>query len=234
MLFRSSGTTFQSPTGYTNNLKPFALPCGPKDITSIFSSINWDDVAYYRVQLFYGYPTWSANRNSIGPVGPVSECFYFYLYDNCLPEDTRIVWLNNRGGYDYFTFRSYKQETLKISKQTYDNRYFSTNIQSPDRNIGRTLKTFSTDIDQEIVLESEYINLAQAQWIETLFYSPQVYIMRGDYISKIDRQDKIYKDLTPVQVISTEVDTLTKKHKKLNKYRITLKTANPFFVSKGF
>jgi hypothetical protein len=58
--------------------------------------------------------------------------------------------------------------------------------------------------------------------------------MKGDYISEIDVNDKIYKDLTPVQVASTEVDTITKKHKKLNKYRITLKTANNFFVNKGF
>jgi len=58
--------------------------------------------------------------------------------------------------------------------------------------------------------------------------------MKGDYISEIDVNDKIYKDLTPVQVISTEVDTITKKHKKLNKYRITLKNSNTFFVNRGF
>ena len=229
-----SGTTYASPTGYTDTLRPFALPCGPKDINNLFSQIDWPNVAYYRVQLFYSYPTWNSKRITVGPIGPVSEAFYFYLYDNCLPEDVRVVWLNNRGGYDYFTFRAYKQETYKISRQTFDSRYYSTTIQSPDRNIGRTVKTFATDVDQELVIESEYINLAQAQWIESLFYSPQVYIMYGDYISKIDRQDKIYKDLTPMQVLSTEVDTLTKKHKKLNKYKITMKTANTFFVNKGF
>jgi hypothetical protein len=58
--------------------------------------------------------------------------------------------------------------------------------------------------------------------------------MKNDYISPMDRQDKVYKDLTPVQILSTEVDTLTKKHKKLNKYKITLKTSNTFFVNKGF
>ena len=50
----------------------------------------------------------------------------------------------------------------------------------------------------------------------------------------MDRQDKFYKDMTPVQVLSTEVETITKKHRKLNKYRITLKTGNNFFVNKGF
>ena len=58
--------------------------------------------------------------------------------------------------------------------------------------------------------------------------------MSKDFISSIDVQDKYYKDLTPVQVLSTEVDTITEKHKKLNKYRITLKTANTFFVNRGF
>jgi hypothetical protein len=64
--------------------------------------------------------------------------------------------------------------------------------------------------------------------------SPQVYEMKEDYISPLDRQDKVYKDLRPVQVLSTEVQTITKKHQKLNKYRITLKYADGYFVSKGF
>jgi hypothetical protein len=100
--------------------------------------------------------------------------------------------------------------------------------------VARTLKTFATDVDQEVVIESYYLNLAQAQWIEQLFYSPQVYVMQNDFISVIDKQNKVYKHLTPLQVISTEVDTLTKKHKKLNKYKITMKTANNFFINKGF
>jgi hypothetical protein len=58
--------------------------------------------------------------------------------------------------------------------------------------------------------------------------------MKPDYISPIDRQDKVYKDLTPVQILSTSVETITKKHQKLNKYRITMKVANTFFVNKGF
>jgi hypothetical protein len=229
-----SGTTYASPTGYTDTLSVFSLPCGPIDINNIFTTIDFSTVAYYTVQLYYSYPTNSNNRTLVGPVGPVSEIFYFYLYDNCLPEDTRIVWLNNRGGYDYFTFRSYRQDTKKIKSQTYDSRYYATDLQSPDRDWGRSVKTFATDVDQEIVLESSYLNLPDGNWIEQLFYSPQVYIMNNDYTSPIDRQDKIYKDLTPAQILSTEVDTITQKHKKLNKYRITLKTSDTFFVNKGF
>lgn len=229
-----SGTIYASPTGYTDTLQPFALPCGPKDISNIFTTIDWDTVAYYRVQLFYGYPTNSELRSSAGPIGPVSETFYFYLYDNCKPESTRLIWLNDAGGYDYYTFTAYRQDTKKISRATYDSRYFATDIASPDRDYGRSVKTFATDVEQEIVLESDYLSVADGRWIEQLFYSPQVYLMKGDYISPIDRQDKIYKDLTPLQVLSTSVDTITEKHKKLNKYRITLKSSDTFFVNKGF
>jgi len=227
-------TIYQSPTGYTDTLQIFSLPCGPTDITNIFATIDWSAVAYYRVQLFYSYPTWSELRSSVGPVGPVSEAFYFYLYDNCLPEDTRVVWLNNRGGYDYYTFQAYKQETSKISTQSYDSRYYATDLQTPDRDWGRSVKTFATDVNQEIVLESDYINIPVSDWLQGLFTSPQVYIMKPDFISPIDKQNKVYKDLRPYQVISTEVDTLTKKHKKLNKYRITLKSAQTTFVNRGF
>ena len=229
-----SGTTYASPTGFTDNLRPFALPCGPSDIDKLFTTIDWDTVAYYTVQLCYGLPTNNASRSTTGAIGPISEQFYFYVDTNCQPENTRVAFLNARGGFDYFTFTSYRQDTKKIKTITYDSRYYSTSTQTPDRDFGRSVKTFGTDLDQEIVLESDYLSVAEGNWLEQLFYSPQVYIMRQDYVSPIDRPDKIYKDLTPVQILSTDVDTITKKHKKLNKYRITMKTADTFFVNKGF
>ena len=228
-----SGTTFASPTGYTDNLTINAIPCGPIDINNIYATIDFSTVAYYTVQLCYGYPTNSANRTD-GPIGPISEIFYFYLNTNCKPQNVRLTFLNNRGAYDYYTFTAYRQDTKKISRQTYDSRYYATNLTSPDRDMGRTIKTFATDVEQEIVLESDFINVPTGNWLEQLFYSPQVYIMKPDYISPIDRQDKVYKDLQPVQILSTEVETITKKHQKLNKYKITMKVANNFFVNKGF
>jgi hypothetical protein len=229
-----SGTTYQSPTGFTDTLKIFSLPCGPTDINNLFTDVNFDQVGYYTVQLYYSYPTNSTNRRTLGPIGPVSETFYFYIYNNCLPESTRMVWLNNRGGYDYYTFQSFRQDTKKFKTQSYDSRYYSTNLSSPDRNVGRSTKTFDTNVDQEIVLQSNYINVSTGNWLEQLFYSPQVYIMRNDFVSRIDSHNIIYKDLRPVQILSTQVDTITKKHQKLNKYNITMKTSDNFFVNKGF
>ena len=230
-----SGTTYASPTGYTDTLKVFSLPCGPVDIDNVFvSSIDWSNVAYYTVQLFYAYPTNSASRTSIGPIGPVSEQFYFYIDVNCKPENTRLAFLNTRGGYDYYTFTAYRQDTKKIRTQTYDSRYYSTDLAAPDRDFGRTVKTFDVALDKEIVLESDYLSVPFGNWLEQLFYSPQVYLVQDDFISPMDRQDKVYKDLRPVQILSTEVQTINKNHQKLNKYKITLKNADTFFVNRGF
>lgn len=229
-----SGTTYQTPTGYTDTLKVFALPCGPKDITNIFATIDWSNVAYYTTQIYYGYPTNVTGRTVNGAIGPSSEIFYFYLSDSCGPEDTRLAWLNNRGGFDYFTLTSYRQDTKKITRQSYDNRYYATNLASADRNVGRTVKTFDTDVQREFVIETDWVNVQYGNWLEQMFYSPQVYEMKEDYVSPIDRQDYLYKDLRPIQVLSTEVETITKKHRKLNKYKITCKYADGFFVSKGF
>jgi hypothetical protein len=230
-----SGTTYESPTGYTDTLKIFSLPCGPVDITNIISSgQTWDSVSYYTVQLYYSFTTNNTSREVLGPQGPVSERFYFYLYDNCKPQNTRIAFLNQRGGYDYYTFTAYRQNSQKISSQSYDSRYFSTDLNTPDRDFGRTLKTFGTDVNQELVLETDYISVPTGQWLEQLFTSPQVYEMRPDYISPINSPNTIYKDLRPLQILSTEVDRITKKHKKLNKYRITFKSADTFFANRGF
>jgi hypothetical protein len=230
-----SGTTYAAPTGYTDTLRIFGVPCGPVDINKIFASVDFSQVAYYRVQLFYAWPTnQNINRITIGPVGPTSEAFYFYLHDDCGPEDTRLSFLNNRGGYDYFTFTRYRSDVKKITRQSYNNRYYATNLASPDRDLGRTIKTFNTEVEREFVLESDYLSKSYGDWLEQLFYSPQVYEVKEDYISPLDRQDKVYKDLRPIQVLSTEVETINFKHKKLNKYRITCKYADGFFVNKGF
>ncbi len=234
----TSGSTygnFRAPTGFTDTLDIWTLPCGPADFENFWVlSIDWSNISYYTVQICGGYPTDNVLNNTFGALVPVSETFFFYLDVNCKPEDTRVVWLNNRGGYDYYTFTAYRQDTKKISRQTYDNRQYQTNPNSPDRAVGRTIKTFATDIEQEIVLETDFLSLPVADWIEQLFYSPQVYIMKNDYSSQIGPNSVIFKDLTPTQVLSTEVDTITKKHQKLNKYRITMKVANNFFVNKGF
>jgi hypothetical protein len=229
-----SGTTYASPTGYTDTTQIFALPCGPADLLNLYGQTKLYLATYYTVQLFYSYPTNSESRNSVGPIGPVSEQFYFYLYDNCQPENTRLAFLNARGGYDYFTFTSFRNDTKKISSQTYDSKYYSTDLAGPDRDYGRSVKTYATDLNQEIILESNFLSVPTGNWLEQLFYSPQVYIMKPDFISPMDSSTKYYKDLIPVQVLSTEVETITKKHRKLNKYRITLKTADSFFVNRGF
>jgi hypothetical protein len=230
-----SGTTYASPTGFTDNLQIFALPCGPVDITNILNnSQTWDSVAYYTVQLYYSYPTSTNQRRSNGPVGPVSERFYFYLYNNCRPENTRIAFLNSKGGYDYYTFTAYRQDTRKITAQSYDSRYYSQDLNVPDRQVGRSTKTFGMDVSQEFVVETEYITIPVSNWLEQLFYSTQVYEMKPDYVSPLDVPNKWYKDLRPLQVISTQVDVLTKKHQKLNKYRITFKSADNYFANKGF
>ena len=230
-----SGTTYASPTGYTDTLKIFSLPCGPVDITNLLNTgQTWDSVAYYTVQLCYGFPTNNTGRTSNGPVGPLSERFYFYINENCQPENTRIAFLNQRGGYDYFTFTSYRQNTNKISTQSYNSRYFSTDLSTPDRDFGRTVKTFATDVNQEMVLETDFLSVPTAQWLEQLFVSPQVYEMKPDYVSPINSANIIYKDLRPLQILSTEVERITKKHRKLNKYRITFKYADTFFANRGF
>jgi hypothetical protein len=231
-----SGTTYASPTGYTDNLRIFTLPCGPSDIINVYENVLWDSlgIKYYTIQLFYGLPTDNALRSSEGAIGPVSELFYFYLDDKCHTEDTRLCWLNQRGGYDYYTFTAYKNTTKNITRTTYDNRYYSENIGSPDRDYGRTLKSLNTNVESIMVLDTDYISVSVGNWLEGLFVSPQVYLLGKDFISPIDRQDKVYMDLKPVQVTSTEVEVITKKHKKMNKYRITIKNGDSIFTNPGF
>ena len=158
------------------------------DITNLINTgQSFSNVSYYTVQLYYGFPTDRVGRVTAGPIGPCSERFYFYLYNNCQPENTRLSFLNSKGGYDYFTFKSYRQDTKKIKTQSYDSRYFSTDLAGPDFNMGRSTRTFGTDVNREIVIESDYLSVPVGQWLEQMFYSPQVYEVRPNYNPNGDR-----------------------------------------------
>lgn len=222
------------PTGHTYTLDMKRLPCGPSDIDNLFATIDWTQIAYYSVQIYSAFDSVSDDHVDFGPVAPVSESFYFYVKENCLPESTRLAFLNMRGGFDYYTFKAYRQDKKTIERSTFKSKYHSPSVTGPDRFAGRNVKTFNTEVEREITLETDFLTVEVGNWLEELFMSPQVYEMKDDYISPIDRQDKIYMDLKPIQVISSEVETITKKHKKLNKYRITIKYADSYFVQKGF
>lgn len=236
------------PTTYTDTLTIKKIPCGPVEIDKIYNQLGYltnPQVCYYTVQLFSSYSYIDGTKhNTKGPVTPTSEIFYFYLCGDtqttqrirecCSVESTRLAFMNSRGGYDYFTFKAYRQDTKKISRQTYDSRYYSPSLNGPDHDFGRSVKQFAQDVDVEMVLESDFLTVEQGNWLEDLFLSPQVYQIKESFISPLDSQEKLYLDLNPVQILSTEVETITKKHRKLNKYRITLKGAQTFFSNKGF
>lgn len=215
-----------NPTsGYTPTLKIYKFPCGPKDLYATYETIDFTNVAYYTVQICGGVTE---------PVYPVSEVFYFYLKRDCPKHNTRLVWLNDKGGYDYYTFTDYREDNLKIDRQTFDNKYYSTNIDSPDRDYGRTVRQFDSNVDIETILETEYLTQGEGDWLTQLFYSSQVYEIKESFISPLDQQDILYCDLRPVQILSTEVKKIDKKHQKLSKYRITMKYSNDYFTVKSF
>ena len=232
------------PTGYTTNLEMRKIPVGTRDINTIMIEdifSNTTNITYYTVQLYAGYSELSGKKELYGPITPVSEKMYFYtsgsansIRRSCYPESTRLSFLNSRGGFDSFTFKTYRQDTKKIARETFESRYYAPNYQAPDHKWGRSTKQFAADVDREVILDTDFLTVEEGDWLQDLFLSPQVYEVKPSFISPIGCQDDYYMDLTPVQVISTEVETITKKHKKLNKYRITVKYANSYFTNKGF
>lgn len=213
-----------------DQLKVNKLPCGPEDIRYIYANQiqNFDDIYYYTVQIITSQ---NNDRTIIG--GPTSEIFYFYINENCSRESTRLCFLNDRGGYDYYTFRSYRSDRKDISRSTYNNRFYSSRIESVDRNVGRFSKVFDTEVTREVTLETDYLTTQEGNWLEQLYYSPQVYEIKGNYISPIDRQDKVYVDIVPMEIVSRDVMTINRNNQKLVKYRITLKYADMYFNNRG-
>jgi hypothetical protein len=87
-------------------------------------------------------------------------------------------------------------------------------LSSPDRNIGRTVKTFDTDVQREFVLESDFLSEPLGDWLQQLFYSPNVYIQDGF-------------DMVPVVITTSTLNAKTNpRTQKLFNYQITYTLAN--------
>tara|TARA_R100000458_G_C8268353_1_gene243185 strand:+ start:388 stop:1920 length:1533 start_codon:yes stop_codon:yes gene_type:complete len=135
------------------------------------SSTAVRDYAYYRVYL-------CANQNGTSSIR--SKYYYFVKeYDdtvNCQKQDIiRLGWINELGAWDYYNFNGGQVETLSTERQTYSTMLGSSALDSGSTYIfdtwGAGTRTLTTRSKLKSQLQTQYIDEAEAQFLETLFNS---------------------------------------------------------------
>jgi len=136
---------------------------------------SWD---YYDVKLYVQKSSSLGTFNENG----IWDSFRVYNQENCTFNGVRFVWINNYGVWDWFNFTLADTKNTGISRDNYRQTFvdYSTGTNSVPYNIQRRgTSTFNTEINTEFTVTSDWLTQAQADWIEQLFYSPEVYIQSG-------------------------------------------------------
>ena len=199
-------TIIQSPsiTTYRQDYR-----CFPKNlstvtsynlVTSTTTTVFDSNVASYTIQAINGssYPTVSFTA--------VSEILEFEVDDTCSKWDNvRLVFMNRLGGAEYFNFDMLSEKTTNISRTEYT-KILPYNYSTGDR--GDTV--LSQLVQDNITVNTDFVNEYTSLWLEELFTSSEVYILDGT-------------TLLPVVITSTTYVAKTTVKDSLKQYTLTLK-----------
>ena len=100
----------------------------------------------------------------------------------CGYSGTRFAFLNELGGYDYYSFDLADTKQDNITRETYDQtfvNYTAGGASVPFNKSRRGSKIFSISYEETRAAESNYLTQAQADWLRELIESPNVFIQEG-------------------------------------------------------
>lgn len=130
-------------------------------------------------------------RDSLGD--PISETVKINIKNNlsnrgsCLPgndflnKNIRVVWLNDLGGWDYFTFKYAEQKSRIIQRETYQK-----NLRYNTTKRDRGFTSYKIDDFTEWELVSDLVDARVSDWITSLFTSDSVYLIYDDELYPIE------------------------------------------------
>jgi len=136
----------------------------------------------------------------------------------CGYSGTRFVFLNELGGYDYYSFDLADTKQDNITRETYEQtfiNYSAGGASVPYNKSRRGSKIYSISYEETRRAESNYLTQAQADWLRELIESPNVFIQEGS-------------DFLPIVISNSTFQYKTNpRSKKLYTLSVDYKMANP-------
>lgn len=101
----------------------------------------------------------------------------------CDYEGTRFTWLNEVGGWDYFTFPFANSKSDSIDRKTFKQSFVdyssATGYDVTYDNTRRGTRAYAMHYDETRMAESDWLTTEQADWLREMVESPNVYIQQG-------------------------------------------------------
>ncbi len=186
---------------------------GPANLTAIgnfsFDIQNWD---YYDVILRPQSGSSKINTNASW------DKFRINKQDpSCGYDGIRFAWINNYGVWDWFNFPLQLTKTTALQRGQYTANFVQYN--TPSTTVAynkkrRGLNYYDININEVYTANSDWLTQEEADWLETLFYSPNVFIQDSN-------------EMLPVVILDSSFESKTNPRTQKNfQYTVTYALAN--------
>ena len=189
------------------------MPIGPQNITNYgnfdFATSNWD---YYTVKIVTQQGADDPNTQGVW-----DEFTIYKTEGACDYNGVRFGFINNYRVWDWYTFALATSKDYSFDRGIYQQTFvdYSTTSNTVAYDIARRgNNAYYTNIDENFTANSDWLTQEEADWLEQLFYSPNVYIQDGT-------------NMLPIVVTTANLITKTNPRSQKNfQYTITYQLAN--------
>ena len=135
-------------------------------------------------------------------------------------EGIRLCWLNQWGAWDYYTFNQKSVRSTQTNRETYMQLGGTWNERTFDiAGYKGGKKNFRVNAIEKITMNTDYLNEAEAVWMEELINSTEVYLINGyDGTESSPYNTITNKYVEPVRVATSSYTRKTVANDKLIQY----------------
>ena len=132
-------------------------------------------------------------------------------------ESVRLTWLNQWGGWDYYTFKMKSSKTISTKGSTYQQLAGSWNEKSYRLDSFKGgKKSFRVNATEKITMNTDFVSETESEWFEELINSPEVYILEGFKDDTVNSALNQY--VIPVRLTTSKYTKKTIANDKLIQY----------------
>jgi hypothetical protein len=231
------------------------IPCGPWNLSVLSGVTNWVVYKYFVYPIvpttgIYFTPnggistdTDNNGTNYVGNRKLCGEKWEFNIDFSCCNDNVdtyKIMWLNKKGGFDFYKFTKRTDRKFNIERSEFDRKL--PNIQSTNNIYGyksgqRGTTNYNVKSRETLILNSDFLSQPDLDWLINIYESPEVYLVKETKQTVASGTIGI-PYLVPVSVIKDEVIQPNKRFRNddgssLYTYQLEVQMANDRVLQRG-
>jgi hypothetical protein len=170
---------------------------------------------------------WTVFLNDINTGNPATAKYGFYIDEDCKHNPVHVYWLNQKGGWDSYSFIKKNERSIEVEKKRYKQYLGDYNNATSDapfetRNYSRSLTEREPIVKTFINLTSDWVTESEFKFMKDLFQSKSVWMVDdnvdgytilpvvvedNNFLMRRERNSRKYNQSLRLQ-LANEYDTL--------------------------